>query len=71
MKEHSDLTMEMPYYGIYFLKSPILVVNDVELAKQILVKDFDNFINRRGGGFTSILNTGQRVDTIWSKVSML
>ena len=33
------------YYG--FLGAPTLVINDLELAKRILIKDFDHFVDRR------------------------
>ena len=36
------------YYGTYFLGEPILVVKDPDLAKRILVKDFDDFVDRMG-----------------------
>ncbi|EFA09240.1 cytochrome P450 9e2 [Tribolium castaneum] len=34
------------YCGIYQFYSPILIVRDPELIKQITVKDFDHFVNR-------------------------
>ena len=33
------------YYG--FFGSPILVLNDMDLIKDVLIKDFDNFVDRR------------------------
>ncbi|KAK7080460.1 Cytochrome P450 3A4 [Halocaridina rubra] len=35
------------YAGIYEFLNPILIVGDPELMKNILVKDFDHFVNRR------------------------
>ncbi|KAK4327904.1 hypothetical protein Pmani_001654 [Petrolisthes manimaculis] len=37
-------------YGRYEMFSPVLVVTDPDLLKQILVKDFDNFTDRRPFG---------------------
>ena len=34
------------YYGILG-SSPTLVINDLDIAKRILIKDFDHFIDRR------------------------
>lgn len=34
------------YFGIYFFHTPILVVRDQEMLKQIFVKQFNNFIDR-------------------------
>jgi cytochrome P450 family 6 len=40
--EHSD----KPYVGIFSFDKPSLLIRDVELVKNILVKDFQNFMNR-------------------------
>jgi len=37
----------LPYGGNSEMGTPVLVVRDLELIKSILVKDFDNFIDRR------------------------
>lgn len=33
--------------GVFVFGKPRLVIHDVELAKQILIKDFDHFMDRR------------------------
>ena len=40
---------DKPFVGMYgFLgTSPNLVINDLELAKHVLIKDFDHFVDRR------------------------
>lgn len=37
-----------PFYGTYFAfnASPILMVNDVDLIKNMMVKDFSHFVDR-------------------------
>ncbi|KAL3283522.1 hypothetical protein HHI36_006661 [Cryptolaemus montrouzieri] len=35
-----------PYFGMFIISKPILVVRDPEILKHILVKDFDVFIDR-------------------------
>jgi cytochrome P450 len=40
--EHSD----KPYVGIFSFDKPSLLVRDVDLVKKILVKDFQNFMDR-------------------------
>ncbi|KAH8371394.1 hypothetical protein KR093_007179 [Drosophila rubida] len=35
-------------YGLYFLRDPVFVVRDVELIKNVGVKDFDHFMNHSG-----------------------
>ncbi|KAJ8682797.1 hypothetical protein QAD02_018589 [Eretmocerus hayati] len=37
---------DYPFYGLYLLHEPILVVNDPELIRLMFVKNFDNFVNR-------------------------
>ncbi len=38
-------------FGYYFGFKPILVVTDLELLKQVMVKDFHNFIDRGVNNF--------------------
>ena len=47
MVEQDHLTKGLPYYGQYFLCFPNFVVKDVELVRQILVKDFYHFFQDR------------------------
>lgn len=39
-----------PYVGFYIFHKPILMLRDLNLIKQIMIKDFDIFPNRRFGG---------------------
>nr|AAT72405.1 cytochrome P450 [Culex pipiens pallens] len=40
------LCKRLPFVGIYFSLRPMLVVNDPELIKNVLVRDFDHFHDR-------------------------
>ena len=61
-------TGDRPFYGGYFLRSPVLFVKDVDLVKQITVKDFDYFIDRNSSSMKEIFLGGNtRADKIWSK----
>jgi len=55
--EHSD----KPYVGIFSFDKPSLVVRDVELMKNILVKDFQNFMER-------IFSFEERFDPLLGKI---
>jgi len=55
--EHSD----KPYVGIFSFDKPSLLVRDVELVKNILVKDFPNFIDR-------IFSVEERFDPLFSNI---
>ena len=58
---------EDPYIGFYIFHKPMLMLRDLNLIKQIMVKDFEFFPNRRFGGniqidsvgFTNLLNIHQ------------
>ena len=38
---------KLPMVGYISMGTPVLIVNDLDLIKQILVKDFDHFVDRR------------------------
>jgi len=46
LKDFYDQGKRMPYIGFYILDKSSLLVRDVELIKNILIKDFDYFIDR-------------------------
>ena len=55
--EHSD----KPYVGIFSFDKPILLFRDLELVKNILVKDFQYFTDR-------IISFDEKLDPLCSKV---
>ena len=65
LRDGYERAKDLPFYGVYFFGSPILVVKDAELAKQILVKDFDSFVDRNGEYMAKMFNTGLRVDKLF------
>jgi hypothetical protein len=54
--EHSD----KPYVGIFSFDKPSLLIRDLELVKNILVKDFQNFMDR-------IFTVDERFDPIFGR----
>lgn len=38
---------DVPFFGTFEFLEPVYVIKDADLAKQILIKDFDHFINHR------------------------
>lgn len=46
MRKSYEKFKNHPYHGLYIFHSPVLMINDLELVKQILVKDFSNFPDR-------------------------
>jgi cytochrome P450 len=58
--EHSD----KPYVGIFSFDKPSLLICDVELVKNILVRDFQNFMDR-------IFSIEERFDPLFGNVLTL
>jgi len=58
--EHND----KPYVGIFSFDKPSLVVRDLELVKNILVKDFQNFMDR-------IYSIEERFDPLFGKITAM
>ena len=55
--EHSD----KPYVGIFSFDKPSLLVRDLDLVKNILVKDFQNFVDR-------IFSVEERFDPLFANI---
>ncbi len=55
------------YYGTYFgvSASPMLIVNDPELIRHILVKDFSNFVDRNS--VIEFAGGKSKTDIAWQK----
>ena len=55
----------LAYLTFYSLHLPVMIVQDPELAKAIMVKDFDVFTDRQGPGIHKIIKKGgQKADQI-------
>ena len=64
---HANETKGLPYYGLYFLRTPILMVTDVDIVKHICVKDFDHFVDRDDMGiFDKLKKSKSEIDRIWT-----
>ena len=46
MYDEGEETKGLPFYGSYFFTFPMLILKDVDLVKQVLVKDFEYFGDR-------------------------
>ena len=60
--------------GYFEGMQPNLVITDAELIKQIFVKDFDHFINRRVSENSNTFNqfsTGKRMGERFSFISLM
>ena len=64
MLEHAKETKGSPFYGAYFLRSPMLFLTDAEMIKQITIKDFDYFVDRNPSKFAAVKKTNQLADKI-------
>ncbi|TRY77768.1 hypothetical protein TCAL_08505 [Tigriopus californicus] len=67
MARNQAIALGFPkFYGNYVFGAPNMVVCDPEMAKQIMVKDFDHFVDRQGEDFTKLLAGGHFVDKLWA-----
>ncbi|XP_023246794.1 probable cytochrome P450 6a14 isoform X1 [Copidosoma floridanum] len=46
LKESYEKFKKLPFHGVYIFYKPMLVINDPELIRQILIKDFNKFRDR-------------------------
>ena len=63
-----DLYHQFPgekFIGIYTFHAPVMVVNDPEMARQILVKDFNHFVDRDTEANMSNAFPGKTTDVYW------
>ena len=58
-------TKDLPYYGVYFLSDPVLIIKDADMAKQILVKSFDHFVDRNMSQMDALKESTLVTDQIW------
>ena len=59
LRDHAAKTVGQPFYGIYFLRQPFLVITDPDLIKQITIKDFDYFVDRMSGTLKELFFGGK------------
>merc|ERR1712156_796685 len=63
-----DLYHQFPgekFIGIYTFHTPVMVVNDPEMARQILIKDFNHFVDRDTEANMSNAFPGKTTDVYW------
>ncbi len=51
-REEYERFSDVPFYGVYFIAKPRIVVKDIELVKHIFIKDFEHFGDRFPNGQT-------------------
>ena len=52
------------YFGWWLLGKPVLALNDVNLIKQMQVKDFDHFVDRASDAFNKKMFAGGDLDKV-------
>ena len=68
LKRHAEETKGLPYYGSYIVGRKVLFVTDIDIVKQITIKDFEYFVNRGDTGKqVRRAKTNQFVDKLWFK----
>ena len=67
MLKQDEETKNLPYYGSYFLRAPILMVKDPEILRHIMVKDFDAFVDRNSSNVQNMKKTETLTDKIMTE----
>ena len=52
------------YFGWFLLGKPVLAINDVNIIKQIQVKDFDHFVDRTSDTVNRTMFRGGELDKV-------
>ena len=69
-EEYATVPESVPMYGNYIMGSPILNIKDPDLLRQILVKDFDSFVDRQPAFMAKLTDTPtDRVDVLYKQIS--
>jgi len=55
---------DSPVYGYFLMGKPVLGINDLELVKNVLVKDFNNFVDRNAAVLDEALKSGGELDKV-------
>jgi len=63
-KEDYEKLKDSPVVGAYMLGKPVLYINDMELIKTIMVKDFNHFMDRDDSNMTNAMAGGD-IDKYW------
>ena len=65
--EEAKKAENLPFYGGYMLYLPTITIKDADIIRNILVKDFHNFVDRMNPKIMqSFQNTGKKCDIIFS-----
>jgi cytochrome P450 len=54
------------FHGMFLFGKPVLVVHNMEMIRHVLVKDFNNFVDRNDSNLNSIFDGGE-ADQYWAK----
>ena len=65
LENQAKKAKDLPFYGAYFLNDPVFVVNDPDLVKFVLIKDFDYFVNRNPAPMSKMQDSKLLTDKIW------
>ena len=55
---------EEPVYGWFLMGKPVLGINNLDLVKNILVKDFNNFVDRNSVVVQEAFKSGGDLDKV-------
>lgn len=63
-EEYYEKFKSSPVSGLYLLGKPVLSINDVELVRHVMVKDFNHFVDRNDSNLAKVFDGGDS-DKYW------
>ena len=54
------------FHGIFVLDKPVLVVHNIYMIRDVLVKDFNSFVDRNDYNLSKLVDEGES-DQLWKK----
>lgn len=65
ISENYERFKDEPFFGTYMFGKPVLNINDIELLRHILVKDFNHFSDRADSNLVNLTKGGE-MDKLWA-----
>ena len=66
IEENYEKFKDEKLYGTYLLGKPVLNINDPDLIRHIMVKDFNHFVDRENSTLQKALEGG-KIDALWKR----
>ena len=65
-RENYERFKDKDFHGIFLFGKPVLVVQNLEMIKNVMVKDFNHFVDRNCASMNK-MSEGGELDQLWAK----